>query len=88
MFPALWYDPETGAFDRGAGFRRNRYIVEASDVVMAFWDGKSRGTENSMDIARELGKPLKIISFVPEKVDKSEPKEDPLVAAPRDLDDF
>lgn len=65
VFPALWHDPETGAFDKGAGFRRNRYIVEHSDIIIAFWDGVSRGTKNSLDTAEQLGKPVKIISFVP-----------------------
>lgn len=66
VFPALWRDPVTGAFDKGAGFRRNRYIVQYSDVVVAFWDGKSRGTANSLEIAKQLKKPTRVIGFVPE----------------------
>jgi len=68
VFPALWRDPETLAFDRGAGFRRNRLIVEYADHVIAFWDGVSGGTQNSIDIAKELNKPVTIISF--ESVEK------------------
>lgn len=51
-FPADW---ET--FGRSAGFKRNRDIVAASNVVIAFWDGRSRGTKHSLDLAVEMGKP-------------------------------
>lgn len=65
VFPALWRDPETGVYDRGAGFRRNHDIVKHSDVVIAFWDGVSGGTKNSIEIAKSLNKPLKIFSYPP-----------------------
>jgi hypothetical protein len=67
VFPAKWRDPETGEFDRGAGFRRNHSIVRHSDVVIAFWDSVSKGTANSIEIAKQLDKPLKIILFEPPK---------------------
>lgn len=63
VFPALWHDPETGEFDRGAGFKRNILIVREADVVMAFWDGVSGGTKNTIELAGQLNKPVKIISF-------------------------
>ena len=63
VFPAAWHDPFTGEYDKGAGFRRNRDIVEHCDVVMAFWDGISGGTKNTIDMAREAGLPVKIILF-------------------------
>jgi hypothetical protein len=66
VFPALWRDPFTGALDRGSGFKRNKYIIENSDIVIAFWDKKSKGTANSIEIAKRLGKPVQIIGFIPE----------------------
>ena len=42
---------------------RNRDIVDAADMVLAFWDGKSKGTKSTIDYARETGKPIKIIHF-------------------------
>jgi hypothetical protein len=73
VFPAKWRDPETGAFDRGAGFRRNHSIVRHSDVVIAFWDGASGGTKNSLEIAEQLKKPvIKILFEPPKKEDKVE----------------
>ena len=46
-----------------AGFQRNKHIIDSADVVLAFWDMKSTGTKDSIDYARKLGKPVKIISF-------------------------
>jgi hypothetical protein len=63
VFPAAWKNPFTGEHDKGAGFRRNRYIVEHCDVVIAFWDGESTGTKHTIDMATELKKPLKVYRF-------------------------
>lgn len=43
-----------------AAFARNEMIVADADVVVAFWDGQSRGTKNSMDVATRLGKPVHV----------------------------
>lgn len=45
---------------RAAGPIRNRMIVQEADRVVAFWDGRSRGTKNTIDTARSLGKPLEV----------------------------
>lgn len=39
-------------------FARNTRIAEASDAVIAFWDGRSRGTLDTMRKAARLGKPV------------------------------
>lgn len=57
------YVPDWRKYGKRAAFLRNRLIVENSDRVVAFWDGVSRGTLNSMDLARELGKPLHVYSW-------------------------
>lgn len=48
-------------FGRGAGMVRNHDIVNAADKVVAFWDGKSDGTRNSIELARQAGKPVEIV---------------------------
>lgn len=70
VFPACWHD-ENGEYDRGAGFRRNYYIIKYCDVCLAFWDLKSNGTAHSLDIAKQLNKPIKIISFQSPEEQKS-----------------
>ncbi len=62
IFYPRWYD-ENGLYDRGAGFKRNYLIVRESNLVLAFWDGVSKGTANSIEIAKQSGKRVKIIQF-------------------------
>jgi len=73
VFPAAWHDPDTGEYDRGAGFRRNWDIINYSDVVIAFHDGKSKGTANSLEIAKNLNKPTKVFSYVVKPVESADP---------------
>ena len=40
---------------------RNHKMVEIADKVIAFWDGKSKGTKHTIDKARKDGKLLKIV---------------------------
>lgn len=37
--------PDYEKFGRSAPLKRNLQIIEYADAVIAFWDGKSRGTE-------------------------------------------
>lgn len=55
--------PDWDKFGKSAGFRRNRQIIEHCDECIAFWDGESRGTKNSIDVAYELQKPVHIVKF-------------------------
>jgi len=50
-------------YDAMAGFRRNKNIVNNSDVVIAFWDGLSKGTLDSIQYAKEINKPCKVYIF-------------------------
>ncbi len=45
--------------------RRNEYMVDNADVVIAVWNGKPGGTANCVEYARKVGKP--IIYIDPEK---------------------
>jgi len=57
------HKPNWKKYGRGAGFIRNADIVADSDVLVAFWDGKSKGTENSIDIARKKRIPIITVKF-------------------------
>lgn len=46
-----------------AGFNRNRDIVNSCDLLLAFWDGESRGTKDSIEIAKTWKIPTMIIYF-------------------------
>jgi predicted Rossmann fold nucleotide-binding protein DprA/Smf involved in DNA uptake len=65
VFPALWHKPDTGEYDRGAGMRRNRRIVEQADLIVAFHDGVSKGTLNTIETANSMQKTVRIFLFEP-----------------------
>lgn len=44
----------------GAGLVRNQLIVDAADLVVAFWDGKSRGTLDTVRKAHAKGIPVTV----------------------------
>ena len=50
-FPADWEQ-----YGKEAGFIRNQDIVNYADLVVAFWDGKSRGTAHTMRLAASQNK--------------------------------
>lgn len=53
--------PDYKRYGRGAPIIRNSQIVECCDKLIAFWDGKSRGTLSSINLAKKLGKELQVI---------------------------
>lgn len=57
------FKPDWNKYGRSAGMIRNKDIVENSDFVLAFWDGVSKGTKNSINRCKKLGKPFNIIYF-------------------------
>lgn len=52
--------PEYTRFGRSAPLKRNITIIEYSDIVLAFWDGKSRGTKFVIDNCRKLGVEVRV----------------------------
>lgn len=57
VFPADWH-----THGKRAGFLRNQTIVDRADVVVAFWDGESRGTADTIAKARAAGKHCEVIT--------------------------
>lgn len=55
--------PEYDKYGKGAPLVRNKLIVDNCDCVLAFWDGKSRGTKFTLDYAKEKNKPIKIVQI-------------------------
>lgn len=54
-FPADW-----DTYGKRAGYMRNERIVDAADIVLAFWDGESKGTKHSIDLALKKRKNLRV----------------------------
>ena len=54
------YLPNWNKYGKRAGFIRNELIVNEADKVVAFWDGISKGTKHSINLAIKAGKPIDI----------------------------
>ena len=52
--------PEYSRYGRGAPLQRNITIIEYADMVLAFWDGKSRGTKFVIDNCKKRNIPVEI----------------------------
>jgi len=48
---------------RGAGLLRNKEIVETADCVLAFWDGRSKGTKNTIERAEKSRKRVTVVRY-------------------------
>ena len=48
--------PDYKHYGRVAPLKRNEEIANYADEVLAFWDGKSRGTEFTINLFKKLGK--------------------------------
>ncbi len=53
--------PQYDLYGRGAPIVRNRRIVDFADEVVAFWDGRSKGTLSAIEYARKSQKPCRVI---------------------------
>lgn len=54
-FPADW------SLGKKAGYLRNKQMAEYSTHLIAIWDGKSKGTKNMIDLAKEYKLKIRII---------------------------
>lgn len=57
--------PEYEKYGRGAPLRRNLQIIAAADEVLAFWDGRSRGTKFVIDQCKKQGKKVTVVACPP-----------------------
>lgn len=63
-FPAAW-----DIYGKSAGYRRNAEMAKfASEdgnvgVLIAFWDGKSRGTKHMIDLAKRYGLKVHAVNY-------------------------
>lgn len=53
--------PDYKRYRRGAPLKRNEQIAEYADMAIAFWDGKSKGTQHTISLFQKLKKEIEII---------------------------
>lgn len=56
--------PDYEKYGRSAPLKRNITIIENADMVLAFWDGKSRGTKFVIDNCKKRNIPVIVHTLV------------------------
>lgn len=62
-YPLEGFAAEWHIHGRSAGIRRNKYMAKNADSLIAFWDGKSRGTMHMIDFAHSLGLRVEVVHY-------------------------
>ena len=57
------YLPEYEKYGRAAPLKRNITIIQNADLVLAFWDGKSKGTKFVIDSCEKLGAEVRVVEL-------------------------
>lgn len=57
-FPADW-----GSFGKFAGFVHNEEMAQNADALVAFWDGKSRGTQHMIKTAERYKLKIRVKKY-------------------------
>ena len=55
--------PQYKLYGRAAPIKRNEYMVDMADAVLVVWDGKSKGTANTVRYAEKTNKKLTLIEI-------------------------
>ena len=56
-FPANWN------LGKSAGYVRNSEMADYADMLIAFWDSKSRGTMHMINLAKKKGLEVHVINY-------------------------
>lgn len=57
------FKPDWDRYSKAAGFIRNVQMADYADMLIAFWDGKSRGTEHMIQTMKRKEKYYKVIKY-------------------------
>lgn len=56
--PADW-----GKHGKSAGYKRNEEMAKIADGLIAFWDGKSKGTRHMINLAKKYNLQIKVQDY-------------------------
>ncbi|MBC8266293.1 MAG: DUF2493 domain-containing protein [Flavobacteriales bacterium] len=62
-FKVKLYKADWKKYGKSAGIKRNAEMAEYADMLIAFWDGKSKGTANMISLAKKANIQVNIISI-------------------------
>ena len=57
-YPADW-----DKYGKRAGYIRNEAMAKVADCLIAFWDGKSRGTKHMINLAKKHGLKVRVVKY-------------------------
>ena len=60
QLPCRTYPADWKRYGKSAGYKRNEVMAQNAQALLAFWDGKSRGTQHMINIAMENWLPIRI----------------------------
>ena len=58
QFPADWR-----RYGKSAGYKRNAEMASYADMLIAFWDGESKGTKHMIELATQAGFNVKVNNY-------------------------
>lgn len=61
--PTKIFLPDWEKYGKSAGMLRNSDIINEAEIIVAFWDGESKGCKDAIAKANKLNKKVLIISF-------------------------
>ena len=67
--PLKRYPADWELHGKAAGYIRNETMAKYGDCLVAFWDGKSRGTEHMINLAKKHGLRRIIVTFSDDPTD-------------------
>jgi hypothetical protein len=58
-----YYPAEWELHGKAAGYIRNKQMAEAATHLVAFWDGKSKGTKHMIDLAEKHNLNIRVVRY-------------------------
>lgn len=52
-YPVLKYPADWDKYGKSAGYLRNEEMAKVGDMLIAFWDGESKGTQHMINLGKK-----------------------------------
>lgn len=62
-YQVIQFKPNWAVYGKSAGFIRNKEMADNADLLVAFWDGKSKGTAMMIDTMKKQHKHGFVIKY-------------------------
>jgi len=62
-FPIKYFPANWNLHGKSAGYIRNEEMAKYADHLIAFWNGKSKGTKHMIDLANKYKLCVKVINY-------------------------